>query len=203
MVTQNLTEEGRGGHVSFPWPSHCNRKPPWSSGRPQVHNQGVGGATLSKVLREGSSLASSGSCWLSASLGVPRLVSTWLPRLPPSSRAIFHVFSLCPNCPLLRKTPVAGLGLTLILSDPVLTRVHLQRCYFPTRSCSQVPDLDELGGGGDATETKTRTNYRAIQSLIQSLIAVTAPHSSSVILTAQLVKIQRLFPLRKKQSLKA
>lgn len=50
-----------------------------------------------------------------------------------------HHSNLCPNFSLLIRTPVIGLGLTLLQYNPIWTWLHLQRPCFQTRLHSQTP----------------------------------------------------------------
>lgn len=56
----------------------------------------------------------------------------------------FLCVPLCPNSPLLTRTPIIGLGLTLIQYYFILTSLYLQQLYFQIKSYSQVLELGLL-----------------------------------------------------------
>lgn len=80
-------------------------------------------------------------CFLAGIPGLPRLVAGTLQCLPPPSCGPFPVhLSLCTDFRLPKRTPIVGLGATLIHYDLTLTRLRMPRPCFQIRFHSQVPE---------------------------------------------------------------
>lgn len=83
--------------------------------RPEDQNQGVSKAMFSvKALRGEAFLASSNLWWWLATVGIPGLMTRSLQSLPLLSHGLLPSVCLCVSLNLSYKTPVMGLGPSVI-----------------------------------------------------------------------------------------